>query len=251
MEFKVKHILWIVIGMFAFAFYQIFSHDISSTSENPLNKYTVYQTSATNRLVNYNLKQEVKENSQSTEGLEPSNNDGTITGTNGDNLQTNGTERTKQLWELLKKYAKRYDTDAVFLAVICSQESDFGNYPGTYNRDGYVGVMQIKESGDGPKKELKEKGLWESDMTEDVMDDENNINIAAKYLKYGYDRFIKGTKHENDIGAWAAGFNSWWVTTLKYNPPYIHGNTENKNYYYQTKQRYKDYLSGAKKIGDK
>lgn len=240
--------------MFIFSLYQIFSHPNIGDENNPLNEYSVYQTNSTNKLVNYKLKEDVKESSQSTDGLQTGSNNSTNNSSGDakvDSMPTVGTDRVNELWNMIKKYSKRYNTDAVFVAVICAQESDFGMYPGTYDRDGYVGVMQLKESGQGPKQELKQQGLWESDMTEDVLNDDNSINIATKYLKYGYDRFVVNTKYKDDIGAWAAGYNLWWVTTMKYDPPFKPGDKENTNYYYQTKQRYSDYISGVKKIGQK
>lgn len=247
MKFKFRYILWIVVGMFVFAFYQIFGHsNINSTEDNPLNEYSVYQTSSTNKLVNYKLKEDVKEASQSTNGLQVDSEN-----SSSSSYQVDGGEGRAEVWECLQKWAKAYDTDPVFTATICSLESDFGRDLSTSyaNARGY---MQITPD---PPNQMKQVGIWESDMTMDFHDMENNIRVCTRYLKYGYDTFVVPRGLKDDIGAWAAGYNGWWDKTTKLNPPYYSYSSkadpnENKRYYYMAKLVYDSYISGAKKIGE-
>lgn len=151
--------------------------------------------------------------------------------------------------DLIVKWAKNYNEDPLFIASIVAQESDFGKDAGM-SSGGALGIIQIKIQG-GPIQELKQRGLWESSMSEDMTDPDSNLHVACCYLKYGMDRFVQPAGYADDYGAWAAGYNGWWPTSLKGNPPYIHGSKENRNYYYQVKQRYEAYKSGALEVGKK
>lgn len=238
-KIRIKYLIYAIIAMLLITVILLFINTPTSDVDG-LNDFTLYRNTSVNGTINYTLKEAVKETTQSTTGLN--------TGSSSSTSNLSSTDDTQEVWELIKKYASEYNVDPVFLAVICAQESTFGKDKGT-STAGAQGLMQLKTT-EGPIQELKQQNLWESSMTLDLQDDDNNMHIATVYLKYGYDRFVKPQGKENDIGAWAAGYNSWWDTTIWLDPPHLSG-TENTNYYNQTKQRYADYVAGVKKIGEK
>lgn len=185
--------------------------------------------------INMNIQTEVKEASASTKGLEVEQTTTNVNATNTD------------IWSLIQKYSTQYSLDPLGVAAICAQETSFGQNMSTSNA-GAQGLMQIKPTS-GPVQQLKEWGRWESSMTNNLADNDNNMHIACAYLKGGMDYFVIPAGKQNDFGALAAGYNSWWASTIKNDPPYLHNNTENKNYYYECNQRYADYKSGKKQVG--
>ena len=155
---------------------------------------------------------------------------------------------SNDIWSLIQKYSTKYSLDPLAVAAICSQESNFGKDLST-SHAGAEGLMQVVAK--NPPKQLKEWGRWDSDMTMDLQNNDNNMNVACAYLKGGMDYFVIPSNKQGDVGALAAGYNSWWASTIRNNPPYLHGNTENTNYYNQVRTRYEAYKTGALKIGEK
>lgn len=192
------------------------------------------------------LQNRIKELTSSTEGIQV-----TSSTSNGNTNVELSSESIADLWGLIQKNAKAYNEDPLFIAAIVSQESDFGKDAGM-SGGGALGVIQIKMN-DGPIQQLKQVGLWESTMTTDMKDPDMNLHVACCYLKYGYDKFVVPAGYGDDYGAWAAGYNGWWPSTLKYKPPCYPKNvsSENWNYYHQVADRYEQYKSGAKKVGEK
>lgn len=197
----------------------------------------VYCYTETPYKMNVNIQQEVKDASTTTVGVD---------GTTQDNLGSL-TATSSDIWGLVKKYSDLNSLDPLTVAAMCAQETGFGTNM-SVSSAGAQGLMQIKPTG-GPVKQLHQWGRWTSDMTTDLNDNENNMKVACAYLKGGMDYFVKPSGKQNDPGALAAGYNSWWPSTINNNPPYLHSSTENKNYYYEVNQRYQDYKNGIKQIG--
>lgn len=153
--------------------------------------------------------------------------------------------------DLIVKNSTKHKLDPLLIAAIVSQESDFGRDAGM-SSGGALGLIQVKVS-DGPIQQLKQVGLWDSDMTENMEDPDNNLNVACKYIRYGYDYFVVPAGYGSDYGALAAGYNGWWPRTLKYNPPCYPKSvsSENWNYYHQVAARYEAYKNGSLKVGEK
>lgn len=242
LKFRFNIAFYAIIAILVAVLLQIFLKDSGGEA---INEYTVYKNSTTNKLVNYKIKEDVKAAVTSTEGLTTAGSSDSYTVADGGKIN--------EVWTIIKKYSEQYQVDPLFLATICSLESDFGMYAPAYVADGYDGLMQL---GVQPITQLKEWGTWEpNSMTMDRMDDDNNIHIATVYLKGGYEHFVKGSKYKDDIGAWAAGYNSWWDSTIRKDPPYLANSgskdpLENKRYYEMAKLVYNAYKTGSRKIGE-
>ena len=233
---KVFKYILIVIGVLVLTVYVMFFIVRTDTKGN---EYTLFNSYAVSNNENQNLQGNLKltlSNSLNVPGV-----DGV----------SSGEALACPYGDLIVKWADTYNLDSLLVASIVAQESNFGEDAGM-SGGGALGIIQIKIN-DGPIQQLKQVGLWEETMSEDMTDPDANLHVACCYLKYGYDTFVVPAGYKDDVGALAAGYNGWWPSTLKYNPPCYPQNKskENWNYYHQVKQRYNDYVSGAKKVGEK
>lgn len=227
----------LIMTMFAFVIVSVFFN--VEEGEAGLNEYTVYRRKSVSRLVNLKIQEDVKELTNSTDGLEPIPTPGT--GSNGGStLATTGTSRVEELWGYAQKYAKVNEVDPLLVACVLAQESGWGSNLDVSSA-GAEGPMQIIAEHVLP--DVKTFKLWTSDMTTDLDDFENNVKIGTAYLKIC--EKIIGLSTPEDVGA---GYN---IGPYGYNE---HGKKpygwENRGYYYSIQNGYKNYVSGAKKLGE-
>lgn len=145
----------------------------SSVKDVTLNEYTVYRANSKSSLVNYKIKEDVKDLTNSTVGVDQTT--GGTTAGDGNSAELVDKDDVKQYWEFCKKYGAEVDIDPLRIATIITIESTWQN--GLISSGDAKGLMQMIDD-----------TFASANIPGDVMDPETNIHAGSIVYRDAYNQ---------------------------------------------------------------
>lgn len=230
---KMSYLIYGILVVISFNLILFFSSVGKSKTISESSMYSY--TGKKNNLINYKIKEEVKELTQSTAGV-----DGTTTGSTGNTSydESNIDGECQPYWELIKKYSQEQGVDPLWICAMIANESAWD--PKCRSSSDARGLMQIQ----GPT------FLTVSPEGGDRYDPETNIKAGTKVFKGALKAAIKYVGDDLTSGPNGKTYHNGLLIYGAGEGGYQAGNTREAETGYQRELKmYNAYVSGGIPIG--
>lgn len=234
MSIKIRYLFYLVSSIIVFSLLLYF---LSVGNSNVTTVDDMYSFQSSKSMINYRLKEDVKELNVSTIGLDVESD---VVPTDVENYQIH--DRAKDYWGFVKKYATERNIDPVWIAAMITNESCWDKDCTSYT--GAAGLMQIESA----------QGTWGRFGEGDPYDPEANIKAGVKLFEYQLGRAAHYGHTDRDKGALSEQYKHALLIYGSGEGNYINtnyqGTVESQHAYNQEVKFYKGYISGEHSIGD-